>query len=314
MRKRESGFTLIELLVVISIIALLLGILIPALSKVKLTAQTLICGTNLKNYGVGLQAYAGDNDEKAPFAVYWLYSRKTLTGVASLSGSSNVASLASSSKTFAKEIPIGGGSSEPVIPQECRWHYDRDEPDGAFWPYVQDKNVHMCPTFRSYAQREGCPHCGAPQNSSIPFNPMYSYAMNYFLGFDWETGLSITFEEAYKHQVSLKLSRVTRPGHCFAFSEENLWAMNQNSDPPYRENYSGAILNDNALWLSPRPSFYTDNVATYHNVNVTQRSEGKANLVFVDGHVETLRGKPENYAYLEYGRPYAGHERLNPLW
>lgn len=141
---------------------------------------------------------------------------------------------------------------------------------------------------------------------------MYSYAMNYFLGMDWETGLKITHATVYERQLSLKLSRVTRPNQCFAFSEENLWAINTGTG--YRENYSAAKLNDNALWLSPREGFYTDNIATYHNVNVTKKDEGKANLVFVDGHVETMRGLPEEEGYLKYGKPYNGHERLNPIW
>jgi prepilin-type N-terminal cleavage/methylation domain-containing protein/prepilin-type processing-associated H-X9-DG protein len=280
MYKTKHGFTLIELLVVISIIALLLGILIPALSRVKMTAQTLICSTNLKNYGAALQMYGSDNKEKAPFCVYWLYSRNTLNN----------------------------GKCQSA----CRWHFDKDYPDGSMWPYVQDKNVHMCPTFKSYAPKEGCSNCGAPETKTTPFNPMYSYAMNYFLGFDWETGLKITFATAYEKEVSLKLSRVTRPAECFAFSEENLWAINTGTG--FRENYSAAKLNDNALWLSPRPGFYTDNIATYHNVNVTQKNEGKANAVFVDGHTQALRGLPENQGYLQYGKPYPGHEKLNPIW
>ncbi len=303
MQKPIKGFTLIELLVVIAIIAMLLGILIPALSRVKMSAQALICSTNLKNYGVALHMYAGDNAEKAPFALYWLYSRNTLNGA--------TASIPSSNTICAKGDPV---SVSPACPPECRWHYDKDEPDGSLWPYLEDKNVHMCPTFKGYAPREGCKHCGGPESGTIPFNPMYSYAMNYFLGFDWETGLNITFATAYEQQASLKLSRVTRTSRCFAFSEENLWSMNANSNPPYRENYSGAMLNDNALWTAPRQGYYTDNIATYHNVKTEQKTEGKANLVFVDGHVEAMRGLPEHYGYLEYGRPYAGHEKLNPLW
>lgn len=280
MQRTKRGFTLIELLVVISITALLLGILIPALARVKLTAQTLICATNLKNYGVALLAYSTDNKEKPPFALYWLYSRNTL--------SNNKCDAA------------------------CRWHFDKDFPDGTMWPYIQDKNVHMCPTFKSYAPKEGCSNCGAPESKTVPFNPMYSYSMNYFLGFDWETGLKISFATAYANEVSLKLSRVSRPAECFAFSEENLWTINTGNG--YRENYSAARLNDNALWLAPNPGRYVDNIATYHNVNAAQRNEGKANLVFVDGHVGTLRGLPEDKGYLQYGRPYPGHEKLNPIW
>ncbi|MHC4386349.1 MAG: type II secretion system protein, partial [Planctomycetota bacterium] len=61
---RKKGFTLIELLVVIAIIAMLLAILMPALSKVKKIAQRVICGTNLKGLGTAQMVYAQDyNDD-----------------------------------------------------------------------------------------------------------------------------------------------------------------------------------------------------------------------------------------------------------
>jgi len=61
---RQKGFTLIELLVVIAIIALLLGILMPALSKVRELAQSSACKSNLRTYTLAVQMYAGDNDDK----------------------------------------------------------------------------------------------------------------------------------------------------------------------------------------------------------------------------------------------------------
>ncbi len=57
---RKKGFTLIELLVVIAIIAMLLAILMPALSKVKKIAQRVVCGTNLKGLGTAQTVYAHD--------------------------------------------------------------------------------------------------------------------------------------------------------------------------------------------------------------------------------------------------------------
>ena len=60
----NKGFTLIELLVVISIIALLLSILMPALSKVKAKAQSVVCRSNVKQMHLGWFMYAGDNDNK----------------------------------------------------------------------------------------------------------------------------------------------------------------------------------------------------------------------------------------------------------
>ncbi len=62
--KSNKAFTLIELLVVISIIALLVSILMPALGRAKEQAKRTICATNLHSTYVGLTAYAGDYDDR----------------------------------------------------------------------------------------------------------------------------------------------------------------------------------------------------------------------------------------------------------
>jgi prepilin-type N-terminal cleavage/methylation domain-containing protein/prepilin-type processing-associated H-X9-DG protein len=61
---KKKGFTLIELLVVISIIAMLLAILMPALSKVKKIAQRVVCATNLKGLGTAQTVYSQDYDDE----------------------------------------------------------------------------------------------------------------------------------------------------------------------------------------------------------------------------------------------------------
>ena len=60
--RRIKAFTLIELLVVISIIALLMAILMPALQRVKNQAKTTACLTNLKQWGLMFAMYTGDNN------------------------------------------------------------------------------------------------------------------------------------------------------------------------------------------------------------------------------------------------------------
>ncbi len=64
---RPLGFTLIELLVVVAIIALLISILLPSLSKARAQARTTLCGTRLTQIAKAFILYAGDYDETPPF-------------------------------------------------------------------------------------------------------------------------------------------------------------------------------------------------------------------------------------------------------
>ncbi len=63
---RERGFTLIELLVVIAIIAILAGIMLPALAKSKTKAQGIMCLNNGRQMLVAWRMYVDDNSDKVP--------------------------------------------------------------------------------------------------------------------------------------------------------------------------------------------------------------------------------------------------------
>lgn len=69
MRHDDRAFTLIELLVVIAIIALLMGIMLPALSRVRQQARTVYCQSSLRQLGLAMQAYAHSNDDFVPRAL-----------------------------------------------------------------------------------------------------------------------------------------------------------------------------------------------------------------------------------------------------
>jgi len=93
MMNRKKGFTLIELLVVISIIALLLAILMPALGKVKEMGRRVVCSSSLHQVGLALHGYASENNSKFPAIAGdssggWLHDVPVLAGNAIIDYSS----------------------------------------------------------------------------------------------------------------------------------------------------------------------------------------------------------------------------------
>ncbi len=65
-REQSRGFTLVELLVVISIIAMLLAVLMPALGRARASGLKVVCQSNLKQLGMGISLYAAEWRDYAP--------------------------------------------------------------------------------------------------------------------------------------------------------------------------------------------------------------------------------------------------------
>ena len=63
---KEGGFTLIEVLVVISIIAVLIAMLLPAVKRAKESAHKVLCSNHIRQITLSLNVYAGEHDDQLP--------------------------------------------------------------------------------------------------------------------------------------------------------------------------------------------------------------------------------------------------------
>jgi prepilin-type N-terminal cleavage/methylation domain-containing protein/prepilin-type processing-associated H-X9-DG protein len=246
--KSRRGFTLIELLVVIAIIAILMSILMPALSRVREQARFMACRSNLSQYALVQRMYSDDNNGDMPRSFTWLYNDKS------------------------------GGSGTG-----CSYHdptknlYDHPEMAGECWPYLRDfPKVHVCPTFAIVLKEMSCGMC----HGSTPLDRVnFGYTMNSYLNGDAWTAAAIPSQ--YKLPISgtglRKETQVKRPAETFFFSEENSWAI---------PGLNAAGINDTNL--RPLPNHSTDGFATFHKTSTTNINHGVANASFVDGHVDMV--------------------------
>jgi prepilin-type N-terminal cleavage/methylation domain-containing protein/prepilin-type processing-associated H-X9-DG protein len=126
---RASGFTLIELLVVIAIIAILAGMLLPALAKARQRAQTVQCLNIQRQLTLAWLLYAHDNNDKVPYSADW--------------------------PPHPNETGVWVQGALDFTPNRYNWDVNLYITNGALWPYCRSAALYRCPADRSTVLVQG---------------------------------------------------------------------------------------------------------------------------------------------------------------
>jgi len=123
--RKSQGFTLIELLVVIAIIAILMAILMPALSRVKEQGKRAVCLNNLKQLSLAWIMYADENDDRL------------VNGAIGYSNSQQTWGDHRNELAWVDRLESANFDGQLQAIKA-----------GALWPYVKDTKLYKCPTGR----------------------------------------------------------------------------------------------------------------------------------------------------------------------
>jgi prepilin-type N-terminal cleavage/methylation domain-containing protein len=142
---RIGGFTLVELLVVISIIALLMGILLPALSRAREIGKRAVCQNQMKQLAIAWYMYCDDNSEKLPYGNIWY----------SWSDYWNYGGMQRKGPCFVEPVHVQPHSMPMTQATQQNQAFTAGHPnladwqhaiaEGTIWKYVKDYKIYKCP-------------------------------------------------------------------------------------------------------------------------------------------------------------------------
>ena len=269
---RFKAFTLVELLIVISIIALLISIMVPALSTVQELGRMVACSANLRELTLVMQYYAMDNEGRFCDVEKWV-------GIVKIHPATG-------------EEYVNSGTKHQWF-----WQIEYARWGGKLTPYIDRDATLVCPTFHRLV-RWGRREYRVGHIMALPtdetFNPSgdptRSYSMNVNIG-----AYDEDFAEKQDSQAIRLIEKIPTPSRVVLFGEENPWKY---------PGYCRSGLNDGQMCgdrVNPPAEFPTgDAFGTFHLTPPAGWKYGVSQAGFLDGHVEKVEIKDTRRLLMAY--------------
>jgi prepilin-type N-terminal cleavage/methylation domain-containing protein/prepilin-type processing-associated H-X9-DG protein len=242
---RGAAFTLIELLVVIAVIAILAGLLLPALNRAKVAARMTYCRNNLRQWGVALNAYTGD------YQAYPIY------------GGDYDSPMGPSSRIHFTWF----GLLQPYT--RANWTNSLPDSGGVRGTYQpQPPGIHVCP---DYARLGG--YFFAARGVGLPCYGSYGYNTG---GYSFNGSLGLGYESCRENSFRpVRESEVVCPSDMIAMSDTllNGWILPVAGCDELNPEVEPYFMVELGLRLFPGTDYQT------------MRHGGRWNVLYCDGHV-----------------------------